>query len=181
MMSMKSALFWFITQGTPVIRYRRFETTYRSLFQGSRNPFEEGVGKLFQTSVRNYHYALRNIPEKCGSQLVFLFPIYVRSDSYMESYDWFVVLYGRKNCLTLNEEGRLRVQCLFIPFTICVLEFIYTNVINIHLVSQYLFKYNFSSTFQSRVSSSARILNTNKSDVTKNLKKYRLKSKEFSV
>ena len=83
----------------------------------------------------------------------------------------FVVLYGRKNCLTLNEEGRLRVHSLFTPFTNCILEFICTILINPHLLSQYLFKYNFSSTFQSRGSFSARILNTNKSEVANDLTK----------
>jgi hypothetical protein len=36
--SLRSALLWDITQRRAVILYRRFETTYRSHFPGSRSP-----------------------------------------------------------------------------------------------------------------------------------------------
>ena len=59
-----------------VILYRRFGTTYRSHFQGSRSPRLELLDALRcdpvgypETSVQNYHYRLRNIPEERISHL----------------------------------------------------------------------------------------------------------------
>jgi len=37
-MTLKSAIFWIITQRIVVIPYRRFGTIYRSHLPGSRNP-----------------------------------------------------------------------------------------------------------------------------------------------
>ena len=54
----KNCAFWTITQLTVVIPYRRFGTTYRSQLQPKGCP---------ETSVRNYHYSLRNSPKEHGS------------------------------------------------------------------------------------------------------------------
>ena len=68
---MKSALAWHITQRIVVILYRRFKTTYPSHLQESRNPgswiysnLKMGQREFPETSVRNYQYTLRNIPEE---------------------------------------------------------------------------------------------------------------------
>jgi len=71
------ALFWFITQRLVVISYRRFGTTYRSHLKGSGiqketilDSLTPKVGRIGypETSVRNYHYSLRNNPEERSSQ-----------------------------------------------------------------------------------------------------------------
>ena len=49
-----------------VISYRRFGTTYRSHLQG---PLKMGPISCPETSVRNYHYLLRNSPEERSSQI----------------------------------------------------------------------------------------------------------------
>jgi len=69
---MKTGLFWVITQRVMVISYRSFGTIYRSHPQGSRgslNP-EDGINRLSETWVRNYHYSLHNNPEKHSSHLL---------------------------------------------------------------------------------------------------------------
>jgi len=67
-----------------VIPYRRFGATSRSRLQGLRNPRrkpailgcavytgEDGIGRFCpETSVRNYHYTLRNIPEEHRSHVL---------------------------------------------------------------------------------------------------------------
>jgi hypothetical protein len=65
----RSALFWDVTQRIAVIPYRRFGTNYRSLLW-SRNLQDITLDFLKmgpigcpEMSVRNYYYALRNIPE----------------------------------------------------------------------------------------------------------------------
>jgi len=49
-----------------VIFYRSFETTYRSHFI-DLDVSGQPIGSIFQTSVRNYHYFLRNNPEERSS------------------------------------------------------------------------------------------------------------------
>ena len=49
--TVRTALFWTITQRVVVIPYRRFGTTYRSHLQGHAGP---------EKSVWNCHYSLRN-------------------------------------------------------------------------------------------------------------------------
>jgi len=73
---MKSTLSCDITQRIVVIPYRRFKTTYLSHLQESRNPgswiystLKMGQRDCPETSVRNYHYTLRNIPEENRSHL----------------------------------------------------------------------------------------------------------------
>jgi len=56
----KSALFWDNTQRVVVIPCRRFGTTYKFHL----DPLTVGVVGCPETSVRNYHYTLRNIPQK---------------------------------------------------------------------------------------------------------------------
>jgi hypothetical protein len=57
-----------------VTPYRRFGTTYRFHLQESKyNIFlilGDGLIGCNDTSVRNYHYTLRNHPEGCGSYLL---------------------------------------------------------------------------------------------------------------
>jgi hypothetical protein len=60
-MFMRSVLFWNITKRRVVILYRRFGTKYRSHFQGPRSPCPE-------TSVKDCHSTLRNVPEERRSQ-----------------------------------------------------------------------------------------------------------------
>ena len=75
-------LFWDFTQPRVVTPYRRFRTTFQSHFQRTNTPrspcssspaffldflnFEDGA----ETSVRNYHSTLWNMPEECGSDLL---------------------------------------------------------------------------------------------------------------
>jgi hypothetical protein len=73
---MRSELFWNITRHRVVFPYRRFETTYRSNLKGLNIPreslnflaLEDGTEDFFETSVRNYHSALRNVSEECSSE-----------------------------------------------------------------------------------------------------------------
>jgi hypothetical protein len=76
-MLMRSALFWDITQRRMVILYRRFGTTYPSFLLLKLGP----IG-CPETSVKDYHSTLRNIPEERGSQrspifFIALYPIRV--------------------------------------------------------------------------------------------------------
>ena len=76
---MSSQLFWVITQSTVFIPYRRFGTTYRSHLPRAKKakkerresritwPLEMGLISCPETSVSNYHYTLRNIPEDLSS------------------------------------------------------------------------------------------------------------------
>ena len=50
-----------------VISYRSFGTTYRSHLKG---PFREKTVSCPETSLRNYHYSLRNNPEGRSSHLL---------------------------------------------------------------------------------------------------------------
>jgi len=65
MHDIRLALFWAITQPLVVISYRRFGTTYR--FHPERLRIRkmemEPIG-CPETSLRNYHYLLRNDPEE---------------------------------------------------------------------------------------------------------------------
>jgi hypothetical protein len=70
---MRTALFWDITRRVVVISYRRFGTTYRSYFgefQKSKRvkTLDPLAPTCPETSARNYHYSLRNIPEQRGSR-----------------------------------------------------------------------------------------------------------------
>jgi hypothetical protein len=67
----RSALFWDITQRRVAILYRRFGTTCRSHLQGSRSlglwaswPLKMGPICCLETSVKDYHWTLRNIREE---------------------------------------------------------------------------------------------------------------------
>ena len=66
-----SAFFWDITQRWVVVVYRRFGTTCRPHLQGSWTswPLKMGPIGCHETSVQNYHSALRNIPDECRSDL----------------------------------------------------------------------------------------------------------------
>jgi len=79
---MRTALFWVVTQRVVVISYRSFGTTNRSHIQGSRIKKGQGIltpvdGTNFctETSVRNYHYLLRNDPEEERSPPAGLFHV----------------------------------------------------------------------------------------------------------
>ena len=73
--SSRTALFWAVTQRVVVIPYRRFGKTFRSHLQGPRitSILENGSLTLEdetgspETSVKNYHYTLRNTPEERSS------------------------------------------------------------------------------------------------------------------
>ena len=85
---MRTALFWVITQRVVVISYRRFGSTYRSHLQiagivltnhthtralldyyaaSSGRVVKTGPTDCPETSVRNYHYSLRNSLEESSS------------------------------------------------------------------------------------------------------------------
>jgi len=71
----RTALFWVITQWVMVIFYRRFGTTYRARIQISIILLDSwllNMGPIgcLETSVRNYHYSLRNDPEVRSSLLL---------------------------------------------------------------------------------------------------------------
>jgi hypothetical protein len=58
-----------------VTPYRRFETTYRSHLQRSINsipswPLEIRPIGGSETSIRKYHYLLRNVPEESSSEYI---------------------------------------------------------------------------------------------------------------
>jgi hypothetical protein len=73
-MSITCALFWGVKQRLVAILYRRFGTTYRSHFQGSKSvikqlhctswPFKMGPIRRPETSVKDYHSTLLNTPEE---------------------------------------------------------------------------------------------------------------------
>jgi hypothetical protein len=69
-LTVRTALFWAITQRIVVFPYRRFGTTYGSHLQGARNQdywlMKMGMMGCPETSVINYHYTLRNSPEECS-------------------------------------------------------------------------------------------------------------------
>ena len=67
--SSRTALFWVITQRVVIIFNPRFGTIYRFHLQGPRNQNLGPIG-CPETSVRNYHYSLRNDPEECSSHLL---------------------------------------------------------------------------------------------------------------
>ena len=74
---MRTVFFWVRTQQVVVISYRCFETTYWSHLKGSRTqkglnsrPLKMGSIGCSDTSVRNYHYLLRNSLEDRGSHLL---------------------------------------------------------------------------------------------------------------
>jgi hypothetical protein len=76
--SLRTALFWVITQRVVAISHQRFGTTYRSHVHLSMGP--RGCP---ETPARNCHYSLRNYPEErsshllCGGSLISLFtPVY---------------------------------------------------------------------------------------------------------
>ena len=67
------SLFWYATQRTLVVGYRRFGTAYRTHFQQSSSSFylycltlEHGTVGCPETSVTNYQPTLRNITEERG-------------------------------------------------------------------------------------------------------------------
>jgi len=72
--ALRIVLSWGIMQHVVVIPYRRFETTYQSRFQGSgildSIPLKMGPIGCPETSVKNYHYMLRNNPEERISHLL---------------------------------------------------------------------------------------------------------------
>ena len=57
-----------ITQRVVLIPYRPFRTKYRSHIQGSSSPRWDPI-VCHETSVMNYPYTLRNIPEERRSQV----------------------------------------------------------------------------------------------------------------
>jgi hypothetical protein len=78
--TIRSALFWDITQRRVIILYRRDGTTNRFQLQGCRSPRIElsswtswplkmGPIGCLETSVQNCHSTLRNIPEERRSHL----------------------------------------------------------------------------------------------------------------
>jgi len=97
-----TALFWVITQRIVAIPYRRFGTTYRSHLQGQEIqlffliswPMKIGGTGCPETSVRNYHYTLRNNPEErrshllCGRSLKYAVIEYWRISSVHWFFNW---------------------------------------------------------------------------------------------
>jgi hypothetical protein len=64
--SLRTALFWVITQQVVIIPYRRFGTTIGPIYKGQ----DMELICCSETSVRNYHYSLRNNPEERSSHLL---------------------------------------------------------------------------------------------------------------
>jgi hypothetical protein len=80
---MRTSLFWAIMQRVLVIPYRGFGIPFLSRLQGSRiqdgqvyrilDPWRWDPIRCPETSVRNCHYSLRNIPEERSSQQYVIF------------------------------------------------------------------------------------------------------------
>jgi len=80
--ALRTALFWALMQRVVIVLYQNCVTTYRSHLQGSRIqpngpifkgqefPFKMEPKSYPETSVRNYHYSLRNNPEERSSHLL---------------------------------------------------------------------------------------------------------------
>jgi len=66
-LTMRTAFVWVITQRVVLISYRRFGTTYTSHPQGFSWTLRMEPMRCPETSVCNYHYALRNNPEERSS------------------------------------------------------------------------------------------------------------------
>ena len=79
---MRTALFWPLTQGVVAISYQSFGTTYRSLDSW---PLKNRPIGCPETSVRNYHYSLRNSPEERSSQE---FWKYFQEEGITRSTEW---------------------------------------------------------------------------------------------
>jgi len=62
---LRTAMFWVITQWVVLILCRSVGRTYRPHLQG--HPLKVGPIGCTQTSARNYHHSLRNIPEEYSS------------------------------------------------------------------------------------------------------------------
>jgi hypothetical protein len=65
--TIRTALFWVVTQRVVVIYYRRFGTTSRSHFFST--PMKTGPIGCPETSITNYQNMLRNNPEELSSHL----------------------------------------------------------------------------------------------------------------
>ena len=65
MRTMRTTLFWVITQRVVVISYRRFGTIIGPILT-----LEDGTDNCPKTSVINYHYSLCNNPEERSSYLL---------------------------------------------------------------------------------------------------------------
>ena len=67
----RTALLWVITRRLVTITYRLFWTTYRSFSTRILDslPLKMRLRGCSETSVRNYHYSLRNDPEEHSSLL----------------------------------------------------------------------------------------------------------------
>jgi len=64
MRNMRTALFWIITQREVVNSYRRFGTIIGPILT-----LDDGTVNCPETSVRNYHYTLRNNVKERSSYL----------------------------------------------------------------------------------------------------------------
>jgi len=64
---LRTALFWVIRQRVVVIYYRNCGTAYSSHLQCWKSPLKMGPIGCPETSVRNYHYSLRNNTEERSS------------------------------------------------------------------------------------------------------------------
>jgi hypothetical protein len=95
--SWKTALFLVVTQLVGVIPYRRFGTTYRVPSSSVKNP----TG----TSVRNYHYSLRNNPLEGSSHLL-------HGGSLKLRMILLLILYGCGDMLKCDSSGLLN-NCSF--------------------------------------------------------------------
>jgi hypothetical protein len=66
----RTALFWVITQRVLVIPYRQPIGPIFKAQEMDSWPFKKGPMGCPETSVRNYHYSLRNNPEERSSHLL---------------------------------------------------------------------------------------------------------------
>ena len=107
---MRTELSWSITQHVVVISYRRFGTTYRA--PSSRVKIQD-------------HYALRNNPEECRSQMSTVSVSWFRHLGGTDSHTWTLFfLLCERNCLlsTLGENsGRTPYNTLHVAYTILCL------------------------------------------------------------
>jgi hypothetical protein len=73
---MRAMLIWVVPRRVLVISDGRFGTNYLSHLQGSILflflTLEDGTDRLSETSVRNFHYSLRNNPDERISRILAL-------------------------------------------------------------------------------------------------------------
>jgi hypothetical protein len=121
----RAALLWFITQRVGVISYQNFWVQDFLYSEGGSDSF-------FETSVRNYHYSLRNDPEGSSSLpvTILLVPIssslwrHQQSSTFFDNFAQIWVSYTKG----WNHDSKL-----YIPLLCIYRNILYIYVCNIYI------------------------------------------------